>query len=96
MHAQASKLRPYKGNRGDKGGYPGHLHIPSTYLVCENDRAIPPELQRKYIEAAVQAGAQMRTVVCDSAHSPQLKSPELVVQLIADAIQSSREIASTD
>ncbi|KAK9805416.1 hypothetical protein WJX73_002806 [Symbiochloris irregularis] len=53
----ASKLRPFKGSRIDKGGYAGYLHVPSTYLVCENDRVVQVELQRKIIKAAVQAGA---------------------------------------
>ncbi|KAK9796253.1 hypothetical protein WJX73_004408 [Symbiochloris irregularis] len=88
----ATKLRLWNaktlGPAPEGAAYLGHLHVPGTYLVCENDQAIPAELQRKYIEAANQAGGQIKSVVCDSAHCPQLKYPELVVKLILDEVQS--------
>jgi pimeloyl-ACP methyl ester carboxylesterase len=44
----------------------GYLHYPCTYLLCTKDRSIVPELQRKSIGWAMEAGARMNIVTCDS------------------------------
>lgn len=56
---------------------PPWASVPSTYVVCTDDRALPADLQRAL---AVRAGA---TVVWDVAHSPFLAKPELLVELLA-------------
>lgn len=50
--------------------------IPSTYLICERDNAIPPFIQE---QLAGRAGDVRRV---DSSHSPFLSMPEQVVELI--------------
>lgn len=50
---------------------------PSTYVVCLEDRAIPPELQRHMAERADQV------VEWHTSHSPMLSRPDLVAGLLA-------------
>lgn len=52
--------------------------VPSTYVVCEQDAAVPPELQR------VVARRCTDTVAWPTGHSPFLSRPELVVDLLCD------------
>lgn len=52
--------------------------IPSTYLVCERDNAIPPFLQE---QLAQRAGDVRRA---DSSHSPFLSRPGEVIELIVE------------
>ena len=57
--------------------------IPSTYLVCENDQAVPADFQRmfaKMINAAV--------VNSTSGHSPMLSQPEMLAAKIVEAMRS--------
>ena len=49
---------------------------PSTYVVCTQDRAIPPEHQRRMAARATDI------VEWDTGHSPFLTEPQLVTQLL--------------
>jgi pimeloyl-ACP methyl ester carboxylesterase len=51
-------------------------HVPSTYLVCAEDRGTPAELQREF------AGRAGRAVELDSGHHPFLAQPASVRDLI--------------
>jgi pimeloyl-ACP methyl ester carboxylesterase len=51
---------------------------PSTYVVCDNDRAVPPGLQR------VMATRCTSSVEWASDHSPFLSHPERVVRLLTE------------
>ena len=52
---------------------------PSTYVVCAEDRATPPEAQRRY---ARRAG---KVVELPTGHHPMLSHPELLARVIAEA-----------
>ena len=52
-------------------------HVPSTYLVCAQDRGTPADLQRQF---AARAG---RVVELDAGHHPFLSQPAAVCDLIA-------------
>jgi pimeloyl-ACP methyl ester carboxylesterase len=54
--------------------------VPSTYVVCERDRAIPPALQERWARRA------SRVVRLDAAHSPFLSRPGAVVDVLDDAV----------
>ena len=58
-------------------GRPAWKSKPSTYVVCTEDRAIHPELQR-YMAMRCEA-----TVEVDTAHSPFLNRPDAVADLLA-------------
>lgn len=51
--------------------------IPSTYVVCTEDRGLPPSLQRRLAARAT------TTLEWPTSHSPFLSRPELVVDLLA-------------
>ena len=51
--------------------------IPSTYVVCTEDHAVAPELQRRL------AARTTNTVEWPTSHSPFLSRPDLVVDLLA-------------
>jgi pimeloyl-ACP methyl ester carboxylesterase len=52
--------------------------IPSTYVVCTEDRAIPVVVQRALAERAASA------IEWPTSHSPFLSRPHLVIDLLAD------------
>jgi pimeloyl-ACP methyl ester carboxylesterase len=51
--------------------------IPSTYVVCADDRAIPPWIQHAFAERAT------NSVAWPTSHSPFVSQPDLVVELLA-------------
>lgn len=53
-------------------------HIPSTYIVTADDRALPPDFQRQF---APQAGAQR---IIAASHSPMLSQPRALAAMLAD------------
>ena len=53
---------------------------PSTYVVCAEDRATPPEAQREH---ARKAG---RVLELPTGHHPMLSHPELLARVIAEAV----------
>ena len=52
---------------------------PSTYVVCAEDRATPPEAQREFARRAD------RVVELPTDHHPMLSRPELLAQVLAEA-----------
>lgn len=83
----ASRLRPFQ-----KTGYAvietdavaAWRTIPTTYVVCAQDRMIHPDNQR---ETAAAAGAEV--VEWPSSHSPFLSHPDLVADLVARRAESA-------
>ncbi|MFG1840769.1 alpha/beta hydrolase [Micromonospora sp. NPDC049175] len=59
--------------------YVGWRHLPSTAIVCAEDRATPPALQRS------QAARATRTVELPAGHHPMLSHPHL----LADAVRTA-------
>jgi pimeloyl-ACP methyl ester carboxylesterase len=82
----ASRLRPFQ-----KTGYavietdavPAWRTIPTTYVVCTEDRMIHPETER---EMAAAAGADV--LEWPASHSPFLSRPDLVADLVARRARS--------
>ncbi|KAL1967164.1 hypothetical protein VTN77DRAFT_3455 [Rasamsonia byssochlamydoides] len=62
--------------------YPAYQHVPSTYLFCEQDMAIPLPGQKAM---ASFAGEGLKTHTCTASHSPMLSMLELVVNVIRGA-----------
>lgn len=52
---------------------------PSTYVVCDEDRATPPQAQREY---ATRAGS---VVELPTGHHPMLSHPELLARVLVEA-----------
>ena len=56
---------------------PAWRHAPSTYVICKDDRAQHPDLQRLF------AGRATHKVEWEGGHSPFLSQPDRVVSLLA-------------
>jgi pimeloyl-ACP methyl ester carboxylesterase len=69
--------------------YPGWQYVPSTYLLCEKDEAIPIQAQKGMVEGAQQAGADMKVETVDASHSPFMSMPEEVARSIRRAAGES-------
>lgn len=52
--------------------------IPSTYVVCSDDRALPPDVQRSWAKERA-----TEVVEWPTDHAPQHSQPQLVVELLA-------------
>lgn len=50
--------------------------IPSTYLICDDDRAIPNFVQEAMVKACQDSGAPMVTERIFTGHSPFLVKPD--------------------
>jgi len=55
---------------------------PSTYVVCTEDRALAPRVQRKFARRCT------ATVEWPTSHSPFVSRPELVTDLLASIVRS--------
>ena len=65
-----------------KATYTGWKYIPSTYLVCENDMAIPVVAQEAMIG---QPGANFTVERCTASHSPFLSMPDYTAEVVRRA-----------
>ncbi|KAL9108364.1 MAG: hypothetical protein Q9227_006824 [Pyrenula ochraceoflavens] len=57
--------------------------VPVVYLICRNDKATPAQLQRMWAEMV---HADIRE--CEAGHMVQLSQPQVVVDLIKEAVDS--------
>ena len=74
----AARLRPQQLDEFPGVEEAAWRAVPSTYVVCRDDKALNPELQRQF------AARASRVVEWDGAHSPFLAQPELVADLLAE------------
>lgn len=65
----------------DEVTYCGWQDVPSFYLVCEGDQAIPPPLQ---VQLGESAGSKIER--CAAGHMVMLSMPEKVLAVIEEAI----------
>jgi pimeloyl-ACP methyl ester carboxylesterase len=73
-----SMLRPQSGAPfNEPVPHPAWRSIPSTYVVCVNDMALPPDVQRN-----VFALRATETLELQAGHSPFLSQPEAVANLL--------------
>ncbi|THW30027.1 hypothetical protein D6D22_10726 [Aureobasidium pullulans] len=63
----------------------GITGIPVSYLICEDDRAVPLIMQNAAVEALREKGVHMFAEVAKSGHSPFLKMPEETARFIRKA-----------
>ncbi|KAJ5753473.1 uncharacterized protein N7511_007626 [Penicillium nucicola] len=62
--------------------YTAYREIPSTYIVCNNDRALPPPVQRRMI---AQGEGCFDVEECDEGHSPFMSNPTFIVDCVRRA-----------
>ena len=82
----ASKLQPHSYATKFIGTSSSSWRIiPSSYLICEDDRAIPVFVQEAMVKACKHAGADMVTEKVFSGHSPFLSKPDETVDFLRRA-----------
>ncbi|MGH8218897.1 MAG: alpha/beta hydrolase [Steroidobacteraceae bacterium] len=64
---------------------PAWRDIPSTYIVCATDGALPPDLQRTLFAPRAE-----RSMELDTGHSPFLSQPAALAQALAQALEAGR------
>lgn len=60
-----------------------YRYVPSTYLICDNDQAAPPQFQQNFAELA-----NSKIEHCSSGHSPHLSQPAMLVNKIVKMIET--------
>ena len=76
-------LRPFPIVSGSQGIGEAWREKYSTYIVCQEDKAIPPELQY------VMAKKADRIIEWQCGHSPFLSKPKLVIELLLNLASST-------
>ena len=59
-----------------------YLYHPVTYLFCENDQALPLEVQNMMVETIRGLGVKIDVETCKAGHSPFLSMPEQVLEVV--------------
>jgi hypothetical protein len=66
--------------------YPAYKYILVSYLVCEADKIIPPQLQRDIVEMmSKESGRDIDVHVLQAGHCPNVSMPGAVVDAIMKA-----------
>lgn len=62
--------------------YAAYKYIPSTFLLCEEDKVLPPAYQEKFITTIQDNGGNVARHTCALGHCPNISKPDIVVQVI--------------
>jgi pimeloyl-ACP methyl ester carboxylesterase len=61
-----------------------YKYIPSTYVICENDKAALPQYQEMFAEAA---GAKVIRLA--AGHMPMLSQPDALVEKVVEVVEEA-------
>lgn len=87
--AAAGRLRPHSfGTFRSPVGYEAWRIVPTTYLYCTLDKAVPIAAQRAMVEQTA-GDVDVRTDTLESGHSPFFKCPDDVAASIERAVRAS-------
>ncbi|KAI0869683.1 Alpha/beta hydrolase fold-1 [Hypoxylon argillaceum] len=68
----------------------GYKDIPVSYLLCEEDKIISPEIQKREIEMVEkETGSKVDVTSIQTGHCPSISVPETVIGWIVDVAQKS-------
>jgi Alpha/beta hydrolase family len=56
--------------------------IPITYLLCENDQALPVEVQKMMCDRIEAMGVKVDYESCSAGHSPFLSMPDQLAEIV--------------
>jgi pimeloyl-ACP methyl ester carboxylesterase len=85
----AGKLKKQSLKALTEGGeyaYGGWMDVPVWYLVTTEDKALPVEAQRFFVQMAKDAGGDVTSREISSSHSAMLSKPEETVRFILEAV----------
>ncbi|KAK5172690.1 uncharacterized protein LTR77_002810 [Saxophila tyrrhenica] len=78
-----------KGTLTSRTSYAPWKEVACTYLICQEDHAIPPAAQEAM---STQPGAKFEVVRCQADHSPFLCMPEFTTNVIRQAAREAIEL----
>lgn len=64
-----------------------YLTVPVTYVVCERDLVVAPEVQRRFVAVMEEGGRSVHVVALDSGHCPNWSQPEKLVEVVVAAAE---------
>lgn len=64
-----------------KLSYPAYRDIPTTYILCTKDNAIPIAAQEGWVEGAKKLGSHIETFRLEASHSPFYSMPDKVAAI---------------
>lgn len=63
--------------------YAGYKHIPASYIFCEKDLLVVPDVQRKYIERIKTAtGKEVDVHNLSTGHAPNTSAPDQLAEVL--------------
>lgn len=75
----------HEGPLGREGVYAGWMDVPSWYLLCTKDNAIPISLQEEMVRNAREMGADLTTRTLETDHMPFYSRPRETLDFITEA-----------
>ncbi|OCL10649.1 alpha/beta-hydrolase [Glonium stellatum] len=73
---------------GGEHAYAGWMDVPVWYLATTEDKALPIQAQRMFVQIAKDAGADVTLREVESSHSPMLSKPKETADFILEAVTS--------
>lgn len=74
----------------EKLSYAGYNDVEVHYIVCEEDKVIPPEYQYGMIEMVkVSSGREVIVHKLQSGHAPNISQPDNLATILKDVVESS-------
>jgi pimeloyl-ACP methyl ester carboxylesterase len=88
-HWSAQLLKHPKAAQFTAVSHEAFREVPITYLLCENDQALPMGVQKMMIGRIEEVGVKVGTIEsCEGSHSPFLSMPEKVVEVVVRAAEA--------
>jgi len=73
---------------GGEHAYAGWQDVPSWYIATVQDKSLPIEAQRYFVQVAKDAGADVTLKEVESSHSPMLSRPQETADIIVEAVKA--------
>ncbi|CAD6589042.1 MAG: hypothetical protein TREMPRED_005241 [Tremellales sp. Tagirdzhanova-0007] len=67
-----------------------YLHVPATYIICEDDKLLGPLTQRWMVEGMRQAGGDVKEISMMSSHSPFISRTNEIADVIEKIVEELR------
>ncbi|KAH8805425.1 Alpha/Beta hydrolase protein [Xylogone sp. PMI_703] len=73
---------------GGEYAYSGWKDVPVWFLATTDDKALPIEVQRAFVETAQKEGGDITIREIETSHSPMLSKPKETVDFILEAVEA--------
>jgi pimeloyl-ACP methyl ester carboxylesterase len=73
---------------GGEHFYPGWKDVPAWFIATIQDKSLPIEAQRMFVQTAKDAGGDVTLRELDTSHSPMLSKPQETADIISEAVHA--------